>query len=248
MGKTNAGKKAKKQQKKMEMEKTKKTRRLMGWTLALVLIACAALIAFGVASGPQTEKTVDAKEFQYGKQPALGSESAPVKIVEFADFKCPACKHFDQTILPQLKKDFIDKGEVQLYFINYPIISPEADSKTAAMVGEAIYRQKPEEFWKFYEAVYARQGDERTNWATPDFLVQIAREANLTLDYTKLKKDIENNTFAQEVQADEAIVKKLGVDGTPAIYINGKAISAEDTFDYRALKEIILKAKGETGK
>jgi protein-disulfide isomerase len=248
MGKTNEGKKVYKQQRQMEIERKKHTQRLMGWSLAVILVACVVLIVMYALSGSQAGKTIDAREFQYEKQPALGKKDAPVKIVEFADFKCPACKQFDQTILPQLKKDFVDNGTVQLYFINYPIISPEADSRTAAMAGEAVYRQNPEEFWKFYESVYAQQGDERTNWATSDYLVQIAKQSNLKVDYEKLKKDIDDNTFAQDVKDDEAIVRKLGVNSTPTIYINGKVISDSNTFNYNALKEAILKAKGETSK
>jgi protein-disulfide isomerase len=247
MGKSNARKKTKKQQQQIEVEKTKKMQWLVVWTLAVILAVCVVALIVKAASGPQAESTVDAKEFQYEKQQTLGSKDAPVKIAEFVDFKCPACKKFSETILPQIKRDFVDSGEAQLCLINYPIISPDADSRTAAMAGEAVYSQNPAEFWKFYEAVYAHQGDERTEWATSDFLVQIARQAALKIDYNKLKKDIDNGTFAQNVKDDEAIVKRLGVDSTPTIYINGKAVSVDDTFNYSAIKEAILKAKGEFG-
>jgi protein-disulfide isomerase len=248
MEKTNTARIIKKQRRQMETAQTRKTQRLMVWTLAILFIGIVSLIIMNVISGPQGGKTVDVKEFQYDKHPSMGSKDAPVKVVEFADFKCPACKEFDQTILSQLKKDFVDNGTVQLYFINYPIISPNADSRTAAMAGEAVYHQNPEEFWKFYEAVYAHQGDERTNWATSDVLVQIAKQSNLKVDYAKLKKDIDDNTFAQDVKDDEAIADKLGVNSTPTIFINGKEISDNDTFNYSAIKEAILKSKGETDK
>jgi protein-disulfide isomerase len=241
-------KKKRKHQQQVKASETKKIQRLMGWTLAIIVVVCLAFIAFNAASGPDTGKAVDTKEFHYDKQPALGAQSAPVKIVEFADFKCPACRQFEQVIIPQLKQDFVDNGTVQLYFINYPIISPDADSRTAAMAGEAVFHQNPAEFWKFYEAVYAHQGDEHVNWATADFLVQVARQSNVAVDYEKLKKDIDSNTFAQDVRQDEAIVGKLGVGGTPTIYINGIEVPVNDTFNYEALKEAIVKAKGETAK
>lgn len=248
MENTNEGKKIYKQQRQMEIERKKKMQRLMGWSLAVVFVACVVLIVIHTVSDSKIGKTVDEKVFQYEKQPVLGKMDAPLKIVQFADFKCPACQQFDQTILPQLKKDFVDDGTVQFYFINYPIISPEADSRTAAMAGEAVYRQNPEEFLKFYESVYAQQGDESTNWATSDFLVQIAKQSNLKVDYAKLKKDIDDNTFAQDVKDDEAIVRKLGINSTPTIYINGNQVSDNDMFNYDAIKEVILEAKVESGK
>lgn len=232
------------QQRQKADEKAKKTQRWMGWTLALIVIACVAAIIFKAVSGPQTGQTVEATEFHYEKQPMLGAKDAPVRVVEFADFKCPSCKQFDETILPQIKRDFIDHGDVQFYFVNYPIISPNGDSRTAAIAGEAVYKQNPQEFWKFYEAVFDQQKNESTTWATSDFLVQIAKQANLSLNFDQLKKDIDDEAFAQEVDDDEAIGNRVGVNGTPTIFINGKEISIQDTFNYNALKAAIEQAKG----
>jgi protein-disulfide isomerase len=246
MGKNNLQRKTQKQpQATMKNNPAQKTQRLVGWTLVLLLLVSGLVILFvHTFSGPQPDKAVDSNEFQYGKHPVLGVKNAPIKIVEFADFKCPSCKLFDQTVLPQLKKDFIDTGVVELTLINYPIISPDADSRTAAMAGEAVFHQNPAEFWKFYEAVYAKQGDEKTNWATPEALVQIARQAQLKVDFAKLKKDIDDKTYAQDVKEDEAIADKLGVNSTPTIFINGKEASDDITFNYSSLKNEILQIKG----
>jgi len=248
MGKKNDNHHIKKQKRQMKEEQAKKSQRLMGWTFVVVLIVFVGLIVARALSGPEEVNVVDAKEFQYAAQPSLGSDDAPIKIVEFADFKCPACKHFGENIMPQLQKDFIDTGKVQLFFTNYLVISPDGDSKTAAMAGEAVYQQKPEDFWKFYEAVFAAQEDEKTNWATSDRLVQIAKDANIAVDLDKLKKDIDDKTFAPQVDADEVIAGKLGVRSTPTLFMNGKEISGEATFDYNLLKEEILKELGEAGK
>ncbi|RTE07186.1 DsbA family protein [Paenibacillus whitsoniae] len=121
-------------------------------------------------------------------------------------------------------------------------------SRTAALAGEAVYHQNPEAFWPFYEAVYAKQGDEQTNWATADTLIQIAKDANLKLDWDLLKKDTTEQTYAQDVKNDEAIAGKLGVNSTPTVYINGRVVAGQDTFNYSAIKEAIGKAQGESAK
>lgn len=247
MARKNEAKKLKKQQMQVKNEKAKNTQRLMGWTLAVIFVICVGLIIVKAVSGPKATETIPAETFQYEKQPVLGSQDAPVKIVEFADFKCPSCKQFNDTILTQLKKDFVDNGTVQLYFMNYPVISPNEDSRTAALAAEAVYRQSPEEFWKFYSAVYAQQKDERTTWATSDFLVDIAKQADLKLDFDQLKKDIDNEAFAQDVNDDEAIANQIGVNGTPTIYVNGKVVAVQDTFNYESLKKIIQEASVGSG-
>lgn len=231
-----------------ENNSRRKIQRIVLWTLAVILAVVVTFVIFHKFSESRAVGVVDEAEFQYAKQPTIGSTRAPVNMVEFADFKCPACKKFAQSIIPRLQKDFIDSGVVQLHFINYPIVSPKVDSMTAALAGEAIYKQNPAEFWKFYKAVYAAQGDEGTNWATADFLVQLAKKSNLHVNDEQLRKEIENRTFAEDVKNDKAIVTKLGIHSTPTIYINGKKLSNDTAFDYAALKAEILQSKDEKKK
>src|SRR6478672_246062 len=54
-------------------------------------------------------------------RPALGSDDAPVTVVEFADYQCPFCKSFFSTTLPSLKKEFIDTGKVRLVMKDLPL-------------------------------------------------------------------------------------------------------------------------------
>lgn len=233
----------KKTKKQVEAEKAKKSQRLMGWTLGLILVLCVGVILFNAFSDPKTKSALDETVFQYDQQPMLGSKDAPVRIVEFADFKCPSCRLFDQDILPMIKTDFIDTGIAQFYFINYPIVSPNGDSTTAAIAGEAVYHQNPEAFWPFYDAVFANQQDEKQTWATLDNLVQIAREANLSINFDLLQKDIEDSNFAEQVKGDVAIGNRAGVRGTPTVFINGKELPVQDTFNYEAFKAAILEAQ-----
>ncbi|WP_164985030.1 thioredoxin domain-containing protein [Ammoniphilus sp. CFH 90114] len=236
----------KKTNKKPNAKQSPPSQRVMGWTLVVILLVCVGAIFYKAASGPQTGQVVNDEVFEYDQQPALGSNDAPVKMVGFADFKCPSCKAFDEEILPLIKKDFIDNGTVQYYFVNYPIISPNGDSTTAALAAEAIYNQNPEEFWKFHDAVFTNQKDERQSWATPEYLIQVAQEAKLAIDFDLLKKDIEEKTYADQVKLDTSIGNKAGIRGTPTIFINGKELSIHETFDYEAIKSAILQAKDNT--
>lgn len=230
--------------KKSKHNQSKQTQ-LMTWTLVIIVVACVGAILYNAVAGPgpQAEQTFNEEVFQYNQQPALGSKDAPINLVTFADFKCPACKDFDQLILPQVKKDFIDEGLVQLHFINYPIITPNGDSRTAAIAGEAVFNQSQEEFWKFYNALFANQQDEKLNWATPEFLVQVAKDANLQIDFDKMKNDIDQKAFEEHVKADMSIGNQVGVNSTPAIFINGKKVANQDAFNYEALNKIILQEK-----
>ncbi|WP_019122646.1 DsbA family protein [Brevibacillus massiliensis] len=203
----------------------------------LVWITCACIAAI-IAVIVITQPSSDPVPFAYEKLPRLGNADAPVKIVEFGDYKCPVCQLFNQQIKPQLMQDYIDKGLVSFYFMNDTFIGP--DSYTAALAAQSVFHQSPEDFWKFFDAVYQNQGDENTEWATPEFLVELARKENLPIDYDKLKQDIQNETYGAEVDEHNAYAQKIGVTSTPTLFINGQKF--ENTFDYNALKTAIDQA------
>lgn len=178
----------------------------------------------GASPGQETE-AVDETAFQYETQQRLGKEDAPVKIVEFADFKCPACKAFTEQVFPQIQKDYIETGKASLYLINKPFIGP--DSFTAAQVGEAIYAQNPDAFWNYYKKVFANQGNEKEKWATEEFLLELAGGIpNINIE--ELEQSIAD--FNEAVAQDDNIADSLQVNSTPTIFINGKPVA--NPFDY----------------
>ncbi len=206
------------------------------WLFFAIIIVAAAAVAAAVVFTPKPKPVA----FDYAALPMLGAADAPVKIVEFGDFKCPACRYFSQEIKPQLVRDYMDQGKAALYFINHTIIGP--DSFAAAMAGQSIYHQNKKEFWAFYDAIYKNQGDERQLWATPEFLVELAKTSQLQVDYEKLKQDIESEAYADEVIKQNAKAEKL-VSATPTLFING--VKFTDFADYDKLKKAIAKAEKE---
>lgn len=196
--------------------------------------ALIALIIVVLAIDPKPAQKVET--FDYDHLPRLGSNEAPVKIVEFGDFKCPACKNVNSIIKPQLVEDFVNQGKASFYFVNLPFLGP--DSYTAALAAQSVYHQNEEDYWTYFDAIYNNQGDETTVWATADALVEIAKLANVSVDYDLLKKDIEEQTYAAEVDAQYAKGDGIGVNSTPTLFING--VQYKDNIgDYAKLKQAI---------
>ncbi|WP_169713819.1 DsbA family protein [Paludifilum halophilum] len=220
-------------------ERSRRMKNLIVGTLIglLFIVGIVALVQSFSGDRNAGEQGVDEEIFDYDQQPVAGDPDAPVKIVEFGDFKCPSCKKFEEEIYPQLKKDFIDNEKIGFYFVNNQFLGP--DSITAGIAGEAVYEQDPDAFWKFYDSIYKNQGLESEAWATPDFLADLAKKDVPGIDHKKLKKDIENETYSEEVQADKGIAEKAGVTSVPTLFINGKKVPGEKTFDYDYLKQRI---------
>jgi protein-disulfide isomerase len=219
-------------------ERQKKIRTLMWATGGILIIAI--ILLFALAPKP------DPAQFDLNSIPTLGSKDAKVKIVEFGDFKCPACQQFAKDVKPELMKEYIDKGIVSLSFMNYHFIGP--DSKTAALAGLAVYHQSNDEFWKYYKALYDKQPDESQAWATVDYLVQLAKDEKLNIDYDKLRSDIENETYADELSDQMSRVRQLNITGTPTLFVNGTKVGGSDALYWEPVKAAVEKALKELDK
>ncbi|MBT2292782.1 DsbA family protein [Paenibacillus albidus] len=177
------------------------------------------------AKGKLDIKTGD---FDLEHQPFMGDENAPVKVIEFLDFKCPVCKSWDENMFPEFKKEFIDTGKVQFYFINFPFLGP--DSIEAALAAETIYNQNPELFWEFKEKILKKQGNEMTIWATEDFILNFVKKEIKDIDYKTFKKDMQGNKYLLSVKKDFKISAANGIFGTPTFLVNGIGV---DTIQLR---------------
>ncbi|MGG6309422.1 DsbA family protein [Paenibacillus macerans] len=177
----------------------------------------------------------DAEGLKYEKQPHLGSSTAKVKVIEFADFKCPACKKWEETYLERFKQEFIDTGKVELYFMNFAFI--DRDSIMAASAGEAIYAQSNEKFWEFKRKLYARQGDETKIWATPKFLLDFVKDNIEGIDYARFEQDLTEHAYMLPVKEDFKTAGNYGVNGTPQFMVNGELLPGSSYEDLAAAIE-----------
>jgi protein-disulfide isomerase len=159
----------------------------------------------------------------------IGSDKAPVTIIEYASMTCPHCAHFEETTLPELKKRYIDTGKVRYVMREFPL-----DALAAA--GFMLARcAGPDKYETVIETLFAKQ---------PDWVVQqpieplkaIAKQFGFTED--SFNACLANQKVLDNIQAvrDHA-VNKLGVNSTPTFFINGKRFVGDLTIDALA-KEI----------
>ena len=163
--------------------------------------------------------TIVVDGLKYEKQPHLGNKEAKVKVIEFADFKCPACKQWSEKYWDTFIKDYVDTGKVELYFMNFAFL--DRDSYLAASAGEAIYKQSNEKFWEYMQKLYANQGDESEIWATQKFILNFVKNNIEGIDYEQFETDVKNHTYMFDVKEDFKIAGSYGVNGTPKFMVDG---------------------------
>jgi protein-disulfide isomerase len=153
----------------------------------------------------------------------LGSEKAPVTIVEYASMTCPHCAHFAATTFPELKQRYIDTGKVRFTLREFPL-----DPLAAAgfMLARCAGNDK---YMPVVETLFAKQSD----WVVKEPikpLESIAKQFGYTED--SFKQCLANQKVLNSIQAvrDHA-VEKLGVNSTPTFFINGKRMIGDVSFD-----------------
>ncbi len=143
--------------------------------------------------------------------PSLGAKDAPITIVEFADFQCPYCKATESTV-KQLRAKYGDK--IRLVHMDFPL-SFHAHALEAANGARCANDQG--KFWQFRDSVYANQGK-----LTPADLKATAK--TLGMDTTKFNACFDKSNHVDEIKKDQAEGERLGVDGTPAFFIDGRPL------------------------
>lgn len=175
-------------------------------------------------------------------QPVLGDPEAPVQIVEFGDYKCPACKSFDQAFFPAIKKDLIDTGKAQFFFINYSFLN--VDSIRSAQFAEAVYRVLGNDvFWKFHELLYSKQNptQEKEDVFTATFLENTLQELVSAHEAEKVSRSFASDTF--EWKKDMSIAEKIHVTSTPSLFVNGKQFEGNSLEDLIKMVDAAAKEK-----
>lgn len=168
-----------------------------------------------------------------GQSPQRGPATAPVTIVEFGDFECQFCARGHETV-EKIRKRYGDK--VRVVFKHYPL--PFHSHAFLAARG-AMAAHAEGKFWEFHDRLYQTraQFDE-------EVLLQIARE--LKLDAKRFKQRLHATEFDARIVADQDMGAALGIRGTPAYFINGRAIDgAVPDLEFRlVVQEELERAEG----
>lgn len=196
----------------------------------LIAAALIALALFAVRGQPAAG---DAVTFDLEGQPVLGQQGAPVTVVVFEDFKCPNCERFEEESLPQIREQYLDTGKARLISLNFPFLSenarlPQNDSKFAAQAVECAYLQGGSEAYeRLKQIIFRAQGPESEVWATKSRLKDLAGSVE-GVDPARFATCLDNDETAAAVDADEQQAIRARATGTPAIYVNGRAVASYD--------------------
>jgi protein-disulfide isomerase len=233
--------------KKNTKKNTQSSSKFMFWTIGVIAAFILGFIFLG--NHTKTEDTTKQKEtIDYRNQPYLGKKSAPVSILEFGDYKCPNCKNFAANVIPVIQKELIDSGKAKLYFMNDAFIYN--DSFRAAKFAESVYQELGNKtFWQFHELLYKKQPEdskyEKMDIYDEKFLTDVLKEIASESDVKKVVDNFEAKKSDAAFNKDMEYVQKLGVTGTPTIFVDGKMFQGQTMDDLAKMVDQAAKKKGK---
>ena len=165
----------------------------------------------------------------------LGSDSAIVKIKVFSSLTCPHCANFHTKVVPEIKREYIDTGKVQLIFIDFPL---DQAAFNASKILNCLDKKKQ---ITFLDTIYETQ----MKWTSGSNLDDINKNLKKIVKSLGISSSKFDKCLIDEVISDKILngridaSQKYSIDSTPAIVINEKKL--EGSVSFKNIKKKIEK-------
>lgn len=204
--------------------------------MGIAAVAVLVLIVVGLlsrqSSQPNTAALIGDTQTE-GK--SLGDPNAPVVVWDFSDFHCPHCRDFTEGTETQLIETYVKTGKVRLVYKHFIVLN----SWEAANASECAAEQG--KFWQYHDYLFQKQ--ETDSPFSKDELKRYARD--LGLDTEAFDRCVDSGKYMNVVQKEMDEGRRLGVRGTPSIFVNGQYVPRGALWsDLQQAIEQALKEKG----
>jgi protein-disulfide isomerase len=179
-----------------------------------------------------TEPEAPVLKISADDDPARGNQNAPVTVIMFSDFQCPACGRTHPVLTEVLKA--YSPAKVRFVVRDFPLMDLHPQAFRAAEAANAAHAQG--KFFEFIDVLYQNQNafDEAS-------LKKYAAEVKL--DVKRFEADLASNRFAAEIRKDQQEGAGYGIKGTPTVYVNGVRVNELSADAFKTAIEKALQKK-----
>ena len=156
----------------------------------------------------------------------MGKDEAPVKIKIFSSLTCPHCANFHMKVVPEIKKNYVDSGQVQLIFIDFPLDQAAFD---ASKVLHCLDKKKK---ITYLDIIYENQ----EKWTSSSNLEEINRKLKKIVENLGISSEKYNKCLNDDIIGDKILnnriegQRKYSIQSTPTIIINEKKLEGSTNF------------------
>lgn len=200
--------------------------------LAVVGAAVLGYVVFKPKANPvvttdQNAPLPDAKGY------VMGSDSAPVEIVEFGDFECPVCGQFAVVTEPDVRERLIKTGLARFRYMDFPLgqhLATMVAHNAAACAGA----QGNEKFWEMHDKIFAGQHEwshfmNNRDMNAPKVMRRYAQE--IGLDQARFSTCLDNREHELQIRANAEQGAKMGIGSTPTFIIGNQRVIGAQPYD-----------------
>lgn len=156
----------------------------------------------------------------------LGRDDAPVEVIEYGDFECPACAGFATIQMPTIKAQLIETGRLRWRYRDYPL-PMHAFARLAAHAAQCAGEQG--KFWEMHDQLFYNHSWAQTGRDPSRLFRDFARAAGV--DPARYDACMQSGRYAARIEFSRQEGEQRLVDGTPTFYINGVKYTGRSNSD-----------------
>lgn len=161
----------------------------------------------------------------------IGSDSAPVEIIEYGDYQCPGCASFDIVTFPDVKDRLVATGKARFIYRDFPLDNIHQHARLAAHAAACADEQG--KYWQMHQLLFQGQPD----WSSGNAARIIRGYAEAaSLDIARYSECMESARYAGRIQASYEQGVALGVGGTPMFLIGDRLYNG---MGYDAMRQLV---------
>lgn len=188
----------------------------MGWTFLQGALSSAAMEAIPeVVTGELTDVQA-LVDMATGIE--RGDPDAPITIMEFGDYQCPACQQFATLVKPEMDLAYIESGVARFVFHDFPLAG-HPYAFLAARAARCALDQGGGYYWLYHDQLFAHQPAWSVSASAPLNAYE-TYAATIGLDEDEFADCLDSDRHADVVSANMRLGIELGVSGTPTIFVS----------------------------
>ncbi|HRJ06002.1 MAG TPA: DsbA family protein [Candidatus Saccharibacteria bacterium] len=165
-----------------------------------------------------------------------GTKDSKVVLIEYGDFQCPGCEAA-YPVVKSLAEKYGDK--IAIVFRNFPLTNAHPNARAASAAAEAAGLKG--KFWEMHDKLFENQSE----WADAStsergkFFERYATEIGLDGNEFTTSLGSQSGRLNQKISFDQALGRKIKVDGTPAFFLNGAKLAADKVSSEESFSKVI---------
>lgn len=205
------------------------SKKTIGITVAVAVVLGAAIAAYALnGSGAPAAQTETQKNYAvYKDDRSMGRKDAPVVVIEYLAPTCPICAHFNNTMFPTLKKEYIDTGKILYIARVLPLNSVDA-------AVEIVARCQPQDkYFPYLDYLYHHQKEWDPEYRVPDVgkaLHKLSDEFGIVPE--AFDRCLTQHNISQQIndRAQDGQMR-YNITGVPTFVVNGKVVEGHSKWE-----------------